>query len=56
MSQPMVQLSLHQAISLRNPAVGRKHLLDKILSTFDGILEFDPKTGGLKLWAWQAKF
>jgi hypothetical protein len=29
-----------------------KQLIDKILSSFDQILEFDPKTGGLKCWAW----
>jgi len=29
-----------------------KRLIDKIMSSFDQILEFDPKTGGLKHWAW----
>jgi hypothetical protein len=27
-------------------------LLNKILLSFDQVLEFDPKTGDLKRWAW----
>ena len=32
--------------------VDRQYLLDKVLSTRDAILEFDPTTGHLKDWAW----
>ncbi len=44
-------------MSLQNHAllaapIDRQHLLDKLLSSHDAILEFDPATGGLKRWAW----
>jgi len=29
-----------------------QQLLSKILSSFDQVLDFDPKTKGLKPWAW----
>jgi hypothetical protein len=47
--------NLQQALARKTPAtphVDRKQLLDKILSNYDAILEFDPATGGLKGWEW----
>jgi hypothetical protein len=48
----MIQLSIQQSFAYRRNASGRRHLLNKIISSLDQILEFDPKTGGLKRWAW----
>jgi hypothetical protein len=51
----MMKSSLQQALARQNrvfPHIDRQHLLHKILSTHDAILEFDPATGDLKSWAW----
>jgi hypothetical protein len=50
-SEFMIQLSLQQSLA-RQTRIARRHLWDKILLNHDEILEFDPKTGGLKRWAW----
>jgi hypothetical protein len=51
----MIQLNLPQALAGNKtiaPHTGRQRVLDKILSSHDAILEFDPATGGSKEWAW----
>jgi hypothetical protein len=51
----MAQSSLRQELAHEAPTaphVGRSQLLDKIISTQDVILEFDPVTGELKEWGW----
>jgi hypothetical protein len=54
----MMESNLQHALVHKNPTalrVGHKQLLHRISSSHDAILEFDPATGTLKVWAWYVR-